>query len=337
MQGRVYQSQMAPVYQQNRFRQNTNKFEEVINRSAAFTFNTGSFKKGKSSQRNQQVNTLTQVTKAQVLTKKTTSPFPKSPSKQNSLFNSTIKLRPKQPAQLEEDDHFEIDNFIMINKNDGASRSQIFREIDRISENIRRSQTPKKSYTKRVVKSYKNPPKPRQVVRSISPIRSKKPALPVIKPNRFGKRQVSRKNMKQVNVVKSHREIVQKIKPSQDMSEEKREVVQSQRSKCRFNIDLQMTREEQFRIYVTKKKRALVAEDLFYTSSQFRFGGSLKLWLVESENAFFANHREQETNYFVSKNRVVDSKNPNNANQDQSHQAHLVKSNKKQGICYFSF
>ena len=81
-----------------------------------------------------------------------------------------------------------------------------------------------------------------------------------------------------------------------------------------------MSREEQFKLYVKKDKRSLVAEDLFYTSSKHRFRGSLKLWLVESEHAFFADHKGQETNYFVSKNRVVDSKNPNNADQNQTHQ-----------------
>lgn len=86
-----------------------------------------------------------------------------------------------------------------------------------------------------------------------------------------------------------------------------------------------MTREEQFRRYVQKKQRALVAEDLFYSSSQNRFLGSLKLWLVESEHAFFADHKGQEKNYFVSRNRVVDSKNPNNADQNQTHQNLLIR------------
>jgi hypothetical protein len=93
-----------------------------------------------------------------------------------------------------------------------------------------------------------------------------------------------------------------------------------------------MTREEQFKMYVAKDQRSLVAEDLFYTSSKHQFLGSLKLWLVESENAFFADHKAQEKNYFVSKNRVVDSKNPNNADQDQSHRKtvsnNMVKGNK---------
>ena len=87
-----------------------------------------------------------------------------------------------------------------------------------------------------------------------------------------------------------------------------------------------MTREEQFKMYVRKHERSLVAEDLFYTSSKHQFLGSLKMWLVESEHAFFADHKEQEKNYFVSKNRVVDSKNPNNADQDQSHQKTSSKS-----------
>ena len=86
-----------------------------------------------------------------------------------------------------------------------------------------------------------------------------------------------------------------------------------------------MTREEQFKMYVRRNERSLVAEDLFYTSSKHRFQGSLKLWLVESDHAFFADHKAQETNYFVSKNRVVDSKNPNNANQDQSHQRLMAR------------
>lgn len=68
-----------------------------------------------------------------------------------------------------------------------------------------------------------------------------------------------------------------------------------------------------------KNQRALVAEDLFYSSSEHRFLGSVKLWLVESEHAFFAHHKGQEKNYFVSKNRVVDSKNPNNADQNKTH------------------
>ena len=91
-----------------------------------------------------------------------------------------------------------------------------------------------------------------------------------------------------------------------------------------------MSREEQFKMYVRKNQRSLVAEDLFYTSSKHRFRGSLKLWLVESENAFFADHKEQETNYFVSKNRVVESKNPNNADQNQIHQ-NLQKGTKREG------
>jgi hypothetical protein len=90
-----------------------------------------------------------------------------------------------------------------------------------------------------------------------------------------------------------------------------------------------MTREEQFKMYVTKNQRSLVAEDLFYTSSKHGFLGSLKLWLVDSEHAFFADHKAQQKDFFVSKNRVVDSKNPNNADQDQSHQKGLTQQSDK--------
>jgi hypothetical protein len=129
--------------------------------------------------------------------------------------------------------------------------------------------------------------------------------------------------------MRSNREIekrVQIVKASHVVKEKEAETKSV--GKCKGYVDVHLTREEQFKAYVSKKKRALVAEDLFYTSSQHRFHGSLKLWLVESDNAFFANHNQQETNYFVSKNRVVDSKNPNNADQDRTHQ-NLNKNNEK--------
>ena len=83
--------------------------------------------------------------------------------------------------------------------------------------------------------------------------------------------------------------------------------------------DKQMNREEQLKIFSNRTKRSLEAEDLFYTSSKYKFRGSLKLWLSETENAFFSDHEAQETNFFVSKNRVVSSRNQNNSDQDKNY------------------
>lgn len=78
-----------------------------------------------------------------------------------------------------------------------------------------------------------------------------------------------------------------------------------------------MTQKELVKKFVMKKNRKLEAEDLFYTSSKFRFKGSFKLWIGENDSVFFGDHKHQETNFFVSKNRTVNSKNISNTNQDK--------------------
>ena len=75
--------------------------------------------------------------------------------------------------------------------------------------------------------------------------------------------------------------------------------------------------------FASRSDRKLEVEDLFYTSSKYRFWGALKLWLAESGASFFSDQKKTETNFFVSKNRVVSSKIDGNADQDKINQALL--------------
>ena len=89
-----------------------------------------------------------------------------------------------------------------------------------------------------------------------------------------------------------------------------------------------MTQKDQLKVFCSRDKRSLEAEDLFYTSSKNRFTGSLKLWLAENNTAFFSENVDQESNYFVSKNRTVNSTNPLNSGQ-HAHQTLFMSSGKQ--------
>ena len=184
-QNKIYQSQQVNPINGSRFRQNSKKFQEVINRSAAFTFNTGSFKTGKKAQVNVQARN---EIKTQFNQGRSNSPMDKK------MFNSSIRMKPKKPELSEIEDHLEIDNFIMI-KNKASGR-RFDREIDLISDNIRRSQTPnKKRSDNPPLKSLRKPQTRKINARSVSPFRPVQTALPVMKKQT---KRTSRKIQKQV-------------------------------------------------------------------------------------------------------------------------------------------
>jgi hypothetical protein len=215
---RIYQSQQITNYPGNRFRQNSNRFENVINRSAAFTFNTGSFKTGKTNQ---------PITRIQTnMIKKKTENGSKSP---NKLFNSSVKMRPRKPTKLLDDDHVKIDEFIFIQNKKQRGR-RLTHEIHLISENINRSRTPKKKGPARVIQ--KSIPRKRieTEVKSRSPIPS---GLPIIQKD--AKRKKSVKVNKKIihKQVKSNRNVnVQRPVRSPSPNQNHR-VITEHRKKCK--------------------------------------------------------------------------------------------------------
>jgi hypothetical protein len=215
---RIYQSQQVTTYPTNRFRQNSNRFENVINRSAAFTFKNGSFKTGKKNQ----------ITRIQTnsIQKKTESKS-KSP---NKLFNSSLQMRPRKPTTLQDSDHVEIDKFILIrNKTSGGRRFK--HEIDMISDNIHRSRTPKKKGQKRVIQRSISRVKKQPEVKSRSPLPS---GLPVIQKEVKSKRSI-KLNKKVVKINKSNREIRFKGQVNAQTPNQQRTVITEHRKKCKFN------------------------------------------------------------------------------------------------------
>lgn len=199
------QAHKVPEYSSNRFRQNTTRFEEVINRSAAFTFKNGSFKTGKLGQK---TGTLTTRIPDRIPNASPNQAIPKS-----RIFQNTIQMRPKKPTALENDDHIKIDTFIMIqNKHRRPGDSN--REIDRIDQNLRRSRTPAKRTPQTGPRRHVETQRVLQRnVRSVSPFKLASSGLPVKQRDKVIKRSVKmgNKSTVQVQQPRSNRNINRKV------------------------------------------------------------------------------------------------------------------------------
>ena len=213
---RIYQSQQISSNPIHRFRQNSNRFENVINRSAAFTFKNGSFKTG---------NKTLPITQIYTIEEKNESKS-KSPGK---MFNSSLQMRPRKPTNLQDDDHLKIDQFILVNKSDSRGFKH---EIDMISENIHRSRTPKKNRSKRVIQ--KSIPRVRGEVKSRSPMAS---GLPVVNKNpKMAKRSVKiNKKVVRSKIIKSNKEISLKKPARPNFKTQETKIIVEHRKKCNYN------------------------------------------------------------------------------------------------------
>lgn len=217
------QTQNIYEFSGNRFRHNTNRFEEVINRSAAFTFKNGSFKTGK---KGHQTTTITTRIPDQIQ-----NASPTQEDTKRRMFNSSFQMKPKKPMQLEAEDHIKIDNFILIqNRKQTPTGSQ--REINRINQNFQRSRTPAKRTPQTVPTKHAQTHRVIQKsVRSVSPFRPASPTLPITQKQRFIKRSVPTQNTSEVQRHQTNRTTGKNVTVRRQLEQRTLRVEQTTQSK----------------------------------------------------------------------------------------------------------